>query len=457
MNRRHFLLSGTAAALAGPVMSLLAQKQATAQVSADYKALVCIYLFGGNDGYNTLVPYESAAYSNYLSLRPLYSSANKTGLGIDRSLLLPLAQSGEASALALHPSLSKTYQRWSQGKVAILQNIGNLVEPLTRSTYKYKLRPVGLGAHDEQQRISMIALQDPAGVGSDLGWGGRLWDRLASARGMSNNDWAQVSFAGQNRWQEAASQGLAALEPNAQLALDFQDHMMPLISDGLQSPRPFARAFASSQASAYSQGAMINAVFSSTGSMASTAFSAAAPGKTTGLYGQLLSVARFIEARIQMGAPGRQMFFVSLGGFDTHDTQYQGHANQLAVLDGALNAFMSTVEALGMSQQVTTFTMSDFGRTLRMNASNGTDHAWSSHSFVAGGAVKGGLYGRQANLSTNSEDIAPYSSNVVIPSLSVNQCGATLAAWMGLNESDLALVFPDLKNFATRNLGFMNV
>ena len=458
MDRRHFLYSSaaTAAGLGLPLLGALAQRQASAQVAADYKALVCVYLFGGNDGHNTLVPYESRAHADYLAMRPVYSGLTKTGLGIPRDELLPLASSGEASGTALHPKLTNTLARWSKGNVAFLQNIGNLVQPLSRATFSKRQRPVGLGAHDEQQNISMLALQDPAGEGSEFGWGSRMWQRWALTQGISANAWAKVSFAGQNRWQSAVSQPLLALEPNASLALDFRQQIAPLIADGQKSARPFARAYADTMSSAYSMGEMINSVFGSTNTTGYQAFTTASRGVTSGFYGQLLSVARFIEARTQLSVPGRQIFFVSLGGFDTHDTQYVGHANLLQAVDGALHSFMSAMESLDLYKQVTAFTLSDFGRTLWMNASNGTDHAWASHSLVMGGAVNGGLYGRSANLTPGSDDIAPYSNNVVIPSLSVDQCAATLGGWMGLNVTDLDAVFPNLRNFDVRNLGFMN-
>ncbi len=299
----------------------------------------------------------------------------------------------------------------------------------------------------------MLAVQDPQGVGSESGWASRMLTEAQRRGLLVNRAFSEVSFMGVNRWQSLP----LVLTPSAKLTLDWPTEIAPLISAGLRSSRPFTKAYAQFQSDAYFQGARINSVFSSNGTIAQTAF---ATGSSTHSYShlhhQLLSVARFIEARSQLQAPGRQVFFVGIGGFDTHDAQYIAHANLLSVLDSAMHGFFNAMEALGISQQVTAFTMSDFGRTLKANASHGTDHAWASHHMVMGGAVKGGLYGRSADITPTSEDIAPFDNNFVIPSTSINQYAATLAAWMGLSNTDLNVVFPDLRNFSQANLGFMN-
>lgn len=460
MQRRDVLRAASIASLGLglPALGLLSQGSVQAQSSADYKALVCVYLFGGNDSHNMMVPYESAAHAAYLQMRPEYSSSTKKGVGVPLNALLPLTPAdGGSPVQGFHPSMANLRTRFENRQVAVLQNVGTLVEPLTRDSLYTRQRPVGLGAHDDQQYISMLALQDPQGIGSEHGWGARLWRRWAQSAGISAHDLAMVSFTGVNRWQASSEQALSALQSNATVTLDYPSEMAQLIADGQQSARAFTRAYANKQASAYRVGDSINTVFGQSGTAAQQAFVTASGNLTSGIYGQLLSVARMIEGRNQLGVPGRQIFFVSLGGFDTHSTQYVGHANLLVALDKALHAFMSAMETLGMSQQVTAFTMSDFSRTLRMNASNGTDHGWAGHNLVVGGAVKGGLYGRTANHEPTSQDISPSNRNMVIPSLSINQMGATLGSWMGVADTDLREVFPHLRNFSTTNLGFMNV
>lgn len=461
LQRRNFIktaaVSGLGVGSLG-ALGLLSQQGVHAQSSNDYKALVCVYLYGGNDGFNTLVPYESISHAQYLALRPEFIASTQTGLGVPRNALLPLQLPGSSvsSGLGLNPALSHTHNRWAQGNVAWVQHVGNLVEPLTRSTFELKKRPFGIGGHNEQQEISMLALQDPQGDGAEQGWACRMWQRLATLYGVSSADMAQVSFGGANRWQASPSLPLMALAPNQQIELAGVGDLATLVQQGQASARPFTRAYADAMSRTFQQGTKINTVFANTGSTASAAFSAAISGAGGYLTNQLLAVTRFIEARSQLQAPGRQVFFVAAGGYDTHEGQYTGHAGLLGELDTGLHGFFSAMDALGMSQQVTAFTMSDFGRTLKANASHGTDHAWASHHMVMGGAVRGGLYGRAADITPTSEDIAPFDSNFVIPSTSINQYAATLAAWMGLSNTDLNVVFPDLRNFSQANLGFMS-
>jgi uncharacterized protein (DUF1501 family) len=461
MQRRNFLktvgLSGLGASSLG-ALGLLGQHGVHAQSSNDYKALVCVYLHGGNDGYNTMVPYEGTSHAQYLTYRPEFNASTRSGLGVPRNALLPLQLpgAGTSSGLGLHPSLVRTHSRWNQGSVAWVQNVGNLVEPVQRSVFQSKKVPIAIGAHDVQQDLSMLALQDSQGEGSETGWGSHVLLRWAALTGTSSLNMATVSFAGQNRWQATPNLPQAVVAANEQIDLTLASELTNLVKQGQSVSRPFTRAYADAMSRTFQQGSVVNAVFANVTSTASAVFSASTLGAGGYITNQLLGVARFIEARSQLQAPGRQVFFVAAGGYDTHEEQYYTHAGLLSELDTGLHAFFSSMEALGISQQVTAFTMSDFGRTLRANASHGTDHAWASHHMVMGGAVRGGLYGRAADVSPTSEDIYPYDRNVVIPSTSINQYAATMATWMGLNSTDLNVVFPDLRNFSQANLGFMN-
>jgi uncharacterized protein (DUF1501 family) len=457
MNRRHFsklaLLSGFGAGV--PLLSLMNGHNVLAQATDDYKALVCIYLFGGNDGYNTLVPYEASTHSQYLNMRPEYSVTSGTGLGLPRNALLPLQPlTGGSAHLGLHPALSHVHARWSKGQVAWIQNAGNLIEPVSRLNQNTKIHPAGLLSHIDQQEVSMLTLQDPQGTGAERGWGARLWSQWAASSGVASSDLAQISFAGQNRWQMSPELALSALFPNQTLSLPMVNQLGPLFSQAQLSAKPFVRSYAEQISKTYQVGQSVNAIFSNNTSLASGAFVTALGGTVGSLSNQLLAVARLIESRNQLQAPGRQIFFVAAGGYDTHEAQYNTHAGLLTELDRSLHGFFAAMDELGMGRQVTAFTMSDFGRTLRVNASHGTDHAWSSHMMVMGGAVKGGLYGRSADWTTGSEDLR--SVDVVIPSLSIDQYGATLGAWMGLDANGLNTVFPHLRNFPQSNLGFMS-
>jgi uncharacterized protein (DUF1501 family) len=236
----------------------------------------------------------------------------------------------------------------------------------------------------------------------------------------------------------------------------MQNQLTPLIESSKRSSRPFTKVYGSAMEQAYVHGARVNSIFDNANSAANDAFRALSAGRSGGLFSQLSSVARFIEARSQLGVPGRQIFFVSIGGFDTHANQFGLHYTLLEHLDLTVDAFAGTMTQLGLERNVTTFTLSDFGRTQKMNASNGTDHAWASHYMVVGGAVKGGIYGRTANTLPGSEDVLVFDPNVVIPSISTDQYAATLSAWMGLDTNGLNVVFPNLRNFLQPNLGFMN-
>lgn len=457
LDRREFLNSVFSSTLgvSAASLGLLNFVDAQAQSFTDYRALVCIYLFGGNDGYNTLIPYESAAHSEYLNNRPLYrnTGAGPAGLGLPRSSLLPLQNSN--GNYALHPALTRLHARYQAGEVACLLNVGNLVEPLTATSYANpaRIRPAALLSHNDQQEISMLALKDPFAQGSDHGWGARLIRQMFPD---TDADSFLVSFSGRNRWQESTILKSMLLEPEKLLPVVMQDQLNPLIDSSKRSARPFTHVYGSAMSQAYQQGIKVNSVFENTSGVAYSAFNSLSSGATGGLFPQLSSVARFIEARTQLGVPGRQIFFVSMGGFDTHAAQFDLHRVLLNHLDSAIDAFAGTMSQLGLNNNVTTFTLSDFGRTLKMNASNGTDHAWASHYMVVGGAVAGGIYGRPANISPGSEDVLSFDPNVVIPSISTDQYAATLSSWMGLNASGLHAVFPNLRNFAQPNLGFMN-
>ncbi|WP_225224270.1 DUF1501 domain-containing protein [Limnohabitans radicicola] len=437
--------------------TVLLNSGASAQSLSDYKALVCLFLYGGNDGYNVLLPADQSLHTQYLSMRPVYNATSRTGVGVPFDQVIPLnGPSGQS--LGFHPSLVRIKQRWTQGQVAVIQNVGNLVEPVSRSNLMVRQRPTGLFAHDEQQEISMLARSDSQGAGTEQGWGASVWSALNGKYGLASAgvNFAMVSFGGANRWQTSPLMLYDNLPPNQTLNFAHLDHTSGLLGLGQSSSQPYVRSYSNQLAHFQTQSTALNSMVSNLNSPGYQAFATTAGGQSSSLHNQLLAVVRAIEARQQLQAPGRQIFFVGMGGFDTHVDQYLIHSQLWNQIDSASHAFLTALESLGMASQVTLFTMSEFGRSLRMNASNGTDHAWSSHQWVMGGAVRGGLYGRAADITPTSEDVAPFSTDVVIPSTSINQYAATLAAWMGLNPTDLNAVFPDLRNFAQPNLGFMN-
>ncbi len=454
MKKRHFLQSMGALAFRG-AMPALAVAAASTQIRAqsdDYKALVCIYLFGGNDGYNTLIPYETAAHAQYLQFRPEYVSSDNRGLGLPRNAILPLASGTGMPTMGLHPALANLQARYAAGNVAFVKNVGTLVEPIRASEIYTKTYPIGIQSHFDQQEISMLALKDWQAEGGEKGWG----MRALSATGLMNgNGFENISFSGLNRWQAFPSVPTVALAPMAQLPVVHPQLMQQLIQQGQLSARPFTQTYSQLLGRSYSAVEKVNPTFASPGSIYQQAFQNFAPSTHTAASVQLLSVGKFIENRVELGSPARQIFFIGLGGFDTHATQYAAHHSLLSQIDQGLNAFFEGLRAIGMENKVTAFTLSDFGRTLHMNASNGTDHGWASHNWVMGGAVQGGLYGQDANWQLGSQDIYPYDPNAIIPTISIDQYGATLSRWFGVPQGSMAQVFPNLRNFAQKDLGFM--
>lgn len=457
-DRRHFLQAGSIPFIRslltlGAVGSGL---DGFAQSAPDYKALVCVYLFGGNDGYNTLVPYESSAHSQYLVKRPLFNASNNAGIGITRDSLLPLSMAnGQSSGMALNPVLVNMQSAWTAGKLAWVQEVGNLVEPLTRGNFASARKPAALFGHDDQQEISMLASQFTQGLGTENGWGSRLMQRVVS-QNVAN--WSQVSFFGANRWQSNAGWAVPVqLNPLSALPVIQQNAMGGLIADAERSTRPFAKAYASLMRESYEKASIVNALFASGNTVVDNAFASALGGSpmASHFYKQLLSVAKLISERQSYGGPSRQIFFVGLGGFDHHGEQSNSHRSLLTNIDKGLHAFFAALSAVEMERQVTAFSMSDFGRTMSMNASQGTDHGWASHHFVWGGAVRQGMYGQRTDWA-NTDYAVPTSSDVLMPRIAVDQYAATLASWMGLSGADLNGVFPNLRNFTQANLGFMN-
>ena len=444
--RRSSLLS--MAASAGPwALNLAAIGEAAAQTANDYKALVCVFLYGGNDYANTLIPYDQASYDLYRGFR--------SNIALDRAALAatvltprqPLA-SGRQYALA--PGLAPLVPVFDAGKMAVLPNIGTLVQPTTKAQYTARsvALPPKLFSHNDQQSYWQAASAE----GATSGWGGRMGDLLASANG--NSTFTCVNVSGN------------AIFMSGRSAVQYQvtsTGSVPVA--GLQS-----NLFGSSACSTALQGLMLDnrthvlegeyASISRRSVQANDLLNAALVTSTVGtvfpannsLGDQLRMVARLIAARNTLGTR-RQVFFVSLGGFDTHNALATAHPLLMSTLGNALAAFYQATNDLGVASQVTTFTASDFGRTLLSN-SDGSDHGWGGVQLVLGGAVAGKSYvGNAPVLANNGPD--DVGQGRLLPSVSVEQLGATLATWFGVSATDLGLVLPNLSNFSSRNLGFM--
>ncbi len=470
--RRDFLRASTCAlgglALASTFESL-GRVGAYAQAASDYRALVCVFLSGGNDGTNAVVPLD-AEYAQYSAVR------GPSTLAIAQSSLVPVNPPSQGRQYGLHPNLAPEVANpsvaskglldvWTQGKLAVVCNVGPLVEPLTRTTYVNGTgkRPLQLFSHSDQISQWQSAV---ANAVSRTGWGGRLADRSAALNGASTFPQV-VTIAGVSLFVTGTSAlPLALNDSNSTLGAALPLTLTPNSSGGgnpsdvttrraafdalraLDADKILVRADADVRTSALRTKAQLDT--------APNTDYAKIPNTTLGR--QLEQVARIVALRDTLGVR-RQIFFCQLGGFDTHSNQRGGGQDALLLqLSQAMRGFWDTLGDLGVQDSVTTFTLSDFGRTFQASGSGaavGTDHGWGNHHFVMGGAVRGGnFYGTYPTLALGGPDDADTRGRW-IPTTSVEQYAATLAAWYGLNASDFPAVFPLLDRFPTSNLGFM--
>jgi uncharacterized protein (DUF1501 family) len=448
MNRRDFLRH-TGAIGAGAVLAQLGLLGSRAYAAAgDYKALVCIFLTGGSDGNNTIVPIDSAGYASYATVRGT--------LALPQANLEPLTEFDGALRFGLHPGLADWQAIWSAGNMAVLLNTGTLVQPLTRAQYlaNASARPQGLFSHSDQQKQWQASVSDAP---SRTGWGGRLADEIAGLNTGASVP-TMISATGNNLFVTGAAARALTIPVSGSFGLRGVDSTAAgqarysALSQLLAIDRE-AELVAAAQdvmADAISYSATLSPVLTST----TTTVAASFAGLTTNISRQLLAVAKIIEARVSLGA-SRQIFLVSLGGFDTHSNELNTQANLFGQLGPAVKAFYDAMVAIGANANVTAFTLSDFSRTLKPNTNGGTDHAWGNHHFIIGGAVRGQrFYGTPPTLTLAGPDDTSTEGRW-IPTTAVDQYAATLATWFGASPAGLARVLPNLSAFATPNLGFV--
>ncbi|WP_310460611.1 DUF1501 domain-containing protein [Sphaerotilus sp.] len=454
LSRRRFLGQSTQAASAATLasMGMLGLTGAAHAAVSDYKAIVCLFLAGGNDGANMVVPLDTVRYSQYGQLR------GAAGLALSGAGLMParrsplLAASAAASVagdqpFAFNAALAPLDRWYGQGKVAVMLNIGNLRRPLTKAEYLAGGKAPGeLFSHPDQQGQANAGL----GAGSATGWGGRLMDTLGVARAL---DAVAVGTGGQ--FVQGVSTSANLVPESGGLSLNGfnfwpqteADERLKALQKVLTADSGHRLANAANKSLADGIALANTLKTAATGSLAATF-------PSTSLGAQLKTTAQLIAAHAKLGA-GRQVYYVSLGGFDTHGGQAWQHADLLSQLSAAVDAFQTTITAAGLDRSVTLFTASEFGRTLGPNAT-GTDHGWGSLSLVLGGAVKGGLYGEFPDFTLGGPDDAS-GRGVWIPRLGFQQLGATLGRWFGVSASALSTqVFPaELDLFPVKDLGFM--
>jgi uncharacterized protein (DUF1501 family) len=447
LNRRDFLkTSGAAAAFAATPGLAYSQVVGGAGPFDDYRALVCVFMFGGNDSYNMLVPNTAAEYQAY--------AASRQNLAIAQNDLLPIMQASQPTEdFGLHPSMGGIKGLFDAGDAAFVTNVGPLVEPTTKDAYfngSVILPPQLFSHNNQQEQWTTLA----GNVPTKTGWAGRMADLIRT--GVTEQQMAtNASLFGANLLQSADETVAYVMGPGG--PIQFEGFSTDPESILFEQREAFRRIVNAEYGSVYERGfaevqrRAINAADVVTAAIDSAPpINAAFPQSQLGV--QLETVARLIAVRDRLQMK-RQIFFVATGGFDTHDNQLDDQPGLLGGISDAIAAFHAATVDLGVENNVTTFTQSDFARTLTSNG-DGTDHAWGGNQLVVGGAVNGReLYGNYPLLAIDGpEDV---SGGRMIPSTSADQYAATLAKWFGIRDVDLDVVAPNLMNFADRDLGFM--
>lgn len=469
-NRRDFLraaLAGASTVVSPFALNLAAMGNASAASVNDYKALVCLFLTGGNDHYNTLLATDPESWAQYKRLRDT-GDAQSIALKAPGTTngVLPITTGASIHAgrsFALHPQLGALKSLFDNGRMAAVANVGPLVMPTTRAQYLAESVPLPskLFSHNDQQ----ANWQASSAEGATIGWGGRMADMLASNN--ANASLTCISTAGNVvflngktvRQYQMAAAGAVPIDGLSGRVLGASAPLRDIITGRGASMLQSAHADIVGRAIDL-QSVLANALVpaGAGGVPDPTLYTNPNTGarQVNPLAVQLQTVARGIAGRSTLGAK-RQVFFVNLSTFDTHDRQATRHADQMARLAHGIAYFdtlMGNLLGHNLRDKVTLFTASDFGRTLTSNG-DGTDHGWGAHHFVVGGAVRGkAIYGRFPVIGLDHANDA--GSGALLPSLSVDQYAATLGSWFGLSDSQLRDAFPHLANFSTTNLGFMD-
>ncbi len=484
--RRAFLQRSAQLAFTGAamptVLNLAAMGDAAAFSAPDgsYKALVCIFLYGGSDYANTVVTYDNASHAAYSAIRTNIAIPKAS---LDATALIPTTPLPNGRQYALHPSMTGLANLFNTGKAAVQLNVGPLIVPISKDQYKGSNRtlyplPPKLFSHNDQQSLWQSTYPE----GSTIGWGGDIGDlamtsntnSLFTCISITGNS---VFLAGDSALSYQVSTG-GAVKINAANNNVYNSANVKTVINGLlresrshilenEYNRVTKRAIDA-------EVAITSAIGSGIPLGSGTEFAPFVPVLSgNNLASQLKMVARLIAARSTLGAK-RQVFFVSAGGYDLHDNLLTGQAQNMTVLNNALNAFYQTTVNLGVADKVTSFTASDFGRTLTSNG-DGSDHGWGSHHLVVGGAVNGKEFYGVAPPVSNTDTVSAndqwhVGQGRLLPTTSVDQYAGTLATWFGVNPtgvngavSELDSILPNLKNFGVtanginylRNMGFM--
>jgi uncharacterized protein (DUF1501 family) len=457
----HLSAMGAATPLA---LSLAGLGEAAAFDSTDYKALVCIFLYGGNDYANTVVPYDATNYAAYHQIRAGSAGEQEAGIALGRASLAATALTPNGGPAltdnlqyALHPRLTGLKSLWDQGRLAVQLNVGPLVRPTTLAQFNSGSHPLPpkLFSHNDQQSV----WQSLSSEGSTVGWGGRMGD-LAMSSNATNSLLTCISatgnavfVAGNSALQyQISPQGAIRVNPMSSGAYYFTT---PQMRDAMSAliQQTSSHVLENEYAVVTRRSIQLEGVVNSALQPINLQTSFDTDATPNPLANQLRIVARLLGARNTLGTR-RQVFFVSLGGFDNHNLLMQDHPTLMARVNEAMTQFYAATVELGIADKVVTFTSSDFGRTLASNA-DGSDHGWGSHQFVMGGAVQGGrFYGTAPRVSLNSND--QVGQGRLLPSTSVDEFATTLARWFGVESgSEIAGVLANSNQFAHSNVAFV--
>ena len=450
VNRRSFIKYASLAA-AGNAAALrpFGALNALAQGTSDYKALVCVFLYGGNDANNMLVPFDTNGYANYAALRGPLALPQTGAAGT------ALIQLAGLPTFALNPSMPDIATLFNNKNAALVANVGTLTAPTTRSSYLTAgtSLPTNLYSHPDQQLEWQNASQSGA---TTTGWAGRMADALSTSYNTGSQLPMITSVAGDTLFCNGTASTPVSVSPGnlggvsctegttecgarlatAQSLLQFSSGLTLVQADN------------SITGNAYNYGNILTAATASVTPL-KTVFPTA-----NGLAAQLQQIAQIIQVRAALGVT-RQIFFCGVGNFDTHSNQVALQNALLAQFSPALAAFYAATVEMGVQNSVTSFTMSDFSRTFQPNSNTGSDHAWGSHHIVVGGAVNGGqMYGTFPTLALAGPDDSG-SNGRWVPSTGSVQYAATLASWFGVSAAQLPAIFPNINSFTKQNLGFV--